>query len=80
MIQRPFMSKLSAAKRKELPSSSFAIKKDRAYPIHDKSHAQNALARVSRHGTPEEKRTVRAAVRRKFPKMILSDGGVVRGK
>lgn len=63
------MAKLSYKKRKGLPKQSFAIPEDRSYPINDKSHARNALARVSQHGTSEEKKKVRAAVKRKFPKI-----------
>ncbi len=37
-----------------------------AYPIPDKAHARNALARVSQYGTPAEKARVRAAVKAKF--------------
>ena len=33
------------------------------------AHAQNALARVSQHGTSAEKAKVRAAVHRKYPSM-----------
>ncbi len=55
---------LSAAARKNLPSSAFVFPKDRRYPIHDKSHAANALARSS--GKPEEGK-VRAAVCRRYP-------------
>ena len=33
----------------------------------DASHARNALARVSQHGTAEEKATVRAKVHAKYP-------------
>ena len=61
------MAVLSARARRRLPDSSFAIPEDRAYPIQDKAHARNALARVSQYGTPEEKRRVRAAVKRKYP-------------
>ena len=61
------MGVLTARQRRRLPDSSFAIPEDRAYPIHDKAHARNALARVSAHGTPEEKRRVRAAVHRRYP-------------
>lgn len=61
------MAKLTTKKRKSLPTKSFALPKKRAYPIHDASHARNALARVSQHGTPSEKARVRAAVRKKFP-------------
>jgi len=61
------MAELTARKRKGLARTSFAIPERRAYPIHDKAHARNALARVAQHGTPAEKRRVRAAVARKFP-------------
>lgn len=61
------MARLTARKRRNLKTSSFAIPERRAYPIHDVSHARNALARVSQHGSPSEKRRVRSAVRRRFP-------------
>lgn len=62
---------LSASERKGLSKSQFAIPSKApgpgSYPIPDAAHARNALARVSQHGTPEEKAKVRAAVKRKFP-------------
>ena len=70
------MSKLSAWKRKKLPSSEFALpgkgegpsgKGSGSYPIPDASHARNALARVSQHGTSAEKAAVRAKVHARFP-------------
>lgn len=67
------MAVLTSKQRKKLPTSSFAIPKDRAYPIHDLSHARNALARVSQYGTPEEKRKVRSAVYRKYPQLKKKD-------
>lgn len=57
---------LSAAQRKKLPKKDFALGAGR-YPIPNKSHARNALARVSQYGTSSEKAKVRAAVHRKFP-------------
>ena len=63
------MAKLTSKQRKALPTKSFAIPGKRAYPIEDPGHAKNALARVSQHGTPSEKATVRSAVHRKYPKM-----------
>ena len=62
------MAELSTKQRNALPDSVFALP-DRRYPIQDESHARNALARVAQHGTPEEKKKVRAAVRRKFPEI-----------
>jgi len=68
--------KLTTAGRVALPKKEFALppgKEQQAsgekgrYPIPDKAHARAALSRVSAHGTPEEKRKVEAAVKRKFP-------------
>lgn len=59
--------KLTTKARKKLSSKSFVFPKERKYPIHDRSHAANALARVSQFGTPSEKAKVRAAVCRKYP-------------
>ncbi len=61
------MAKLTYAQRKKLPRSAFVFPGRRAYPIHDRAHARNALARVSQFGTPAEKAKVRAAVHRRFP-------------
>jgi len=52
------MSKLTTKKRKNLKKSSFAIPAKRAYPIEDKAHARNALARVSEFGTSTQKAKV----------------------
>lgn len=60
------MTVLSAAARKRLPQSDFALPGGR-YPVPDASHARNALARVAQHGTSAEKAKVRAKVHRKFP-------------
>jgi len=70
------MGELSAQQRKNLKSSSFAVPskartaKGKAtsgsYPIPDRSHAANALARSA--GKPEAAQ-VRAAVKRKYPDM-----------
>lgn len=66
------MTRLTARKRRRLRSTSFAIPERRAYPINDKTHARNALAMVAAHGTPSEKRRVRAAVHRKYPDIKVS--------
>lgn len=65
--------KLTAKARKALPKESFVFKKERRYPIQDKAHARNALARVSQHGTPAEKARVKSAVKRKFPKIDVKE-------
>lgn len=66
------MARLSYARRKKLPASAFAIPEKRKYPIYDRTHARNALARVSRFGSPAEKRRVRMAVKRRYPDMEVS--------
>ena len=70
------MAKLTAKTRQNLPKSDFALpgagKGPKgagagSYPIPDPSHARNALARVSQHGSPAEKARVRAKVHNKYP-------------
>jgi hypothetical protein len=52
----------STKERKKLSKKSFALPGKRKYPIPDKEHARNALARVAQHGTPAEQKNVEAAV------------------
>jgi len=69
------MARLRIAQRRRLKSSQFALpgkgkgkggKGAGSYPIPDRSHARNALSRVSQFGTSAEKATVRAKVKAKF--------------
>lgn len=41
------MTKLTTKARKEIPSSKFALPKERKYPVENASHAKNAKARAS---------------------------------
>ena len=68
--------KLTTGERQKMPKSEFALPGKGAgpkgagsgsYPIPDASHARNALARVSQHGTTAEKATVRRKVHEKYP-------------
>ena len=63
------MAKLTTKERNALPSSDFAEPKSRKYPIEDASHARNALARVSQHGGPAEKKAIRSKVKKEYPGM-----------
>ena len=74
--------KLSYKERQNLPTGAFALpgkgsgpegKQGGSYPIPDASHARNALARVSQHGSEAEKATVRRAVHKKFPDIKVSE-------
>lgn len=70
------MAKLTAAGRRRIAPSNFALPGDR-YPIEDENHARNALARVSQFGSSGEKATVRAKVHAKYPGIGHSKGGYV---
>jgi len=74
--------KLSYKERQGLPKGDFALpgkgsgpegKQGGSYPIPDASHARNALARVSQHGSEAEKAKVRAAVKKKFPDIKMAE-------
>lgn len=58
--------KLTAAERKKLPASDFALP-GRRFPIEDEAHARDALARAAQSGDPETIARVKAAVREHFP-------------
>lgn len=58
---------LTTKARNQLPAGDFVFPKERRYPIHDRAHARNALARVAQNGSPAEQKAVRSAVRSKFP-------------
>lgn len=66
------MAKLTARTRSEIPTSEFAGP-DRSYPIEDRSHAVNALSRVSQLGTSDLKAKVREKVYRKYPDLRKGD-------
>lgn len=59
-------SELSTKARNRLGEGEFALP-GRRYPIHDRPHARNALARVAQHGTASEQSQVRKAVHARFP-------------
>lgn len=75
------MAILNAAKRKALPSSSFALpgqgkgpsgKGAGSYPINDAAHARAALSRGAQHASPAQLATIRRKVSAKFPSIKLS--------
>lgn len=57
------------AGRKKMSSKQFALPRQKKYRIDDLAHARNALARVSQHGSPAQKKAVRKAVVRKYPSL-----------
>lgn len=60
------MAKLTSRGRNNLPKADFAGP-NRSYPVPDKNHARNALARVAQNGSPAVKAEVRAKVHKDFP-------------
>jgi len=56
------MGKLTSRRRKRLKKKSFALPGSKKYPIHDRSHAANALSRVAQHGSSSQKKRVKMAV------------------
>lgn len=66
------MGKITSKGRKRMKSSTFALPKERKYPIPDAAHARNALSRVSQHGSPSGVKRVKAAVHKKFPSIKIS--------
>lgn len=77
-MKRNPMAELTAAQRNNLKPSDFAIPPDQ-YPIHDRAHAANALARVAQVGTSAEQAQVRRAVCARYSDLpaCLSPGAQV---
>jgi len=65
------MAKLTTKARKALPAKDFAGPK-RSYPIQDKSHARNALARASQFASPAVKADIKAHIASKYPSMKIA--------
>ena len=59
--------RLTAAERRALPDSAFVYPATRRYPIPDKAHARNAMARVNQEATSGSPSKVARKVHRKFP-------------
>lgn len=60
------MAKLTTKARKAIPTKSFALP-GRKYPIEDKAHARNALARASQFASPSQLARIKSMVAKKFP-------------
>jgi hypothetical protein len=64
------MAALTSTKRKALPDSAFAGP-GRSFPIQDKSHARNALARAAQSATPDLQSTIKTKVKKRFPSIAV---------
>lgn len=65
------MAKLTTSERNSLPKRDFALEKARKFPIENKSHARDALARAAAKGGRIE-RKVEKAVHEKFPSIRIA--------
>lgn len=63
------MAKLTTNERNSLDKSEFVYPGQRKFPINDRAHAANAMARAAQSDVPSIKANVSAAVHRKFPNM-----------
>lgn len=80
-------AELTPAGREHIKTKNFALSAKQsdtgkpAYPIHDKAHAANALARVKQFGSPAEKSEVYKDVAKKFPELAArSDVPAVKAR
>jgi hypothetical protein len=80
-------AELTETGREHIKAKNFALSAKQsdtgkpAYPIHDKAHAANALARVKQFGSPAEKREVYKDVAKKFPELAArSDVPAVKAR
>lgn len=64
---------LTSRGRRQVSEGNFALP-GRRYPIHDISHARNALARVAQHGSEAEQRVVQDAVHARYPSIKYARG------
>jgi hypothetical protein len=75
----PATGKKKPAPNTKAPAGSYALPGGGpggadAYPLNTRKRGANALSRVAANGTPAEKATVRAAVKRKYPDLPSSKG------
>lgn len=63
------MARLSYQQKKRMKPGTFALPKERKYPIPDIAHGRNALARVDAYGNADEKLKVRRAVFARYPSL-----------
>ena len=73
------MERLTAAQRKRLPKSDFAVPSKApgpgSYPMPDKKHAAVAKGRATQFGSAKVKAAVAAKAAKKFPAMGRESGG-----
>jgi hypothetical protein len=83
------VAKITAARRKRLPSSDFALpgrgegpggKGSGSYPIDTPGRARNALARGAQNASPSEQAAIRRKVASKYPSIDVDGSKTKRRK
>jgi hypothetical protein len=64
---RGLVGQIDVQGKEKITGKRIRCTKKRKYPIENEAHARNALARVSRFGTPEEKKMVCEAEAKRYP-------------
>jgi hypothetical protein len=59
------MSRLTAAERRALPSSSFAIPSERKFPIEDEGHRRAAMGRLGTPAAHGHESQIKSAVKKR---------------
>ncbi len=73
------MAKLTYKARNKLPSDKFALPAERKYPIYDKAHARNALARVAQSASQKNLTPAEiATVKRKACKVVANGAAAIK--
>ena len=62
------MAKLTTKQRKRMKAKTFALPRQRAYPINDLAHGLAAL-RLRHNATPAEQKIIERKVYKKFPSL-----------
>jgi hypothetical protein len=65
------MARLTAAARRKLPASKFALPAQSAYPIDTAARARSALSRAAQNATPSEQATIKRKVKAKYPSIAV---------
>ncbi len=54
-------------KRSRMKASTFALRKERKYPLNNLGRARNAIVRARTFATPKQRRRIYNAIIRKYP-------------
>lgn len=61
------MARLTAARRRALPKSKFALPEKDGYPVDTIGRARNALSRAAQNASPAEQARIKRKVKAAYP-------------